>query len=336
MSLAKLGIAALALTALACAAVADDGSDPNAFMKTPEWLGPSYVGSGSWTELESMIESLATSKKRAEDGRFQLFLVTRAINDWFELWDEDQDEHFRLKLEEYQAQIPGSAFAPILEVMRIHATAWRARGGGFASTVTPEGWALFRERNLAAWRMILATKPTSARLPTWYDQAISIGMDAGVPDEQITALFNEGIERFPGYHPIYFSYARQFSPRWGGDYAQADAFITKQVAAKTNPEGEVLYARLYWLIDQYNGGDADFFEESLVSWPRLRAGFELLMKQFPKSAWNQANFVWYACRARDANTYYTWRKTVDAGQFKQAAPAGVTLETCDARFMRKI
>lgn len=153
---------------------------------------------------------------------------------------------------------------------------------------------------------------------------------------ELAALFEEGIKRFPGYHPLYFSYARQFSPRWGGEYKDADAFIKAQVAAKTNPEGEVLYARLYWLLDQLGGGDPDFFAKSLVSWPRMRAGFDLLMEQFPKSAWNQANYVAFACRAEDAGAYIKWRKTVDAGEFKRAAPPGVSIEVCDARFTRKI
>ena len=198
--------------------------------------------------------------------------------------------------------------------------------------MTPEGWALFRERNARAWKLIEAAKPKSARLPAWYEEALSIGMDADISPERLTQLFNEGINRFPGYHALYFNYARQFSPRWGGTYADADVFIRTQVAAKTNTEGEVLYSRLYWLIDQFGGGDADFFTASRVSWPRMRAGFELLMKQFPKSAWNQANFVMFACRAGDAGTYAKWRQTVDRNEFYKAAPVGVSLEVCDRRF----
>ncbi|MGH8184921.1 MAG: hypothetical protein ACREUC_00045, partial [Steroidobacteraceae bacterium] len=154
--------------------------------------------------------------------------------------------------------------------------------------------------------------------------------------EQVGALFMEGIKRFPGYHPLYFSYARRFSPRWGGNYVDADAFIESQVAAKTNPEGESLYARLYWLLDQYGGGDADFFEDSLVNWSRMRSGFELLIERFPKGARNQASLASFACRVGDPVTYTKWRRTLDLGAFKDVAPDGVSLEVCDARFYRKV
>jgi hypothetical protein len=218
----------------------------------------------------------------------------------------------------------------------MHASAWQARGSGLASTVTEEGWALYRERSAAAWELIMLAKQTSARLPTWYELAISIGMNAGIDDEVLAAIFNEGIQRFPGYYSIYFNYARQFAPRWGGDYETADEFITAQVAAKSNTEGEVLYPRLYWAIDHYEGASLDFFEASRVSWPRMRTGYELLMKKYPNSQRNQAHFLAYACRANDAVTYAKWRPTVQPGWFQQVAPNGISLDGCDRRFMKKV
>jgi hypothetical protein len=65
-------------------------------------------------------------------------------------------------------------------------------------------------------------------------------------------------------------------------------------------------------------------------------GFELLMKDFPNSKRNQAFFVAYACRAKDAATYTKWRQTMPPGLFQQVAPDGISLEVCDARFMKKV
>jgi len=39
-----------------------------------------------------------------------------------------------------------------------------------------------------------------------------------------------------------------------------------------------------------------------------------------------------ACRAGDAATYFKWRQTVDRNEFHNAAPQGISLEVCDARF----
>jgi hypothetical protein len=337
MSLIRMRWFALALGVCwssATVAAPADPSDP--FYTSPAGLGQRYLEDDDWAALDALVDKLAASGERAEDGRFWLYKVSRVAEQWFNDLPGDSDEALQEKFRSWQKERPDSAYASVLAAMQMHATAWRARGRGFASSVTPEGWALFRERNAKAWKMIQVAKPKSARIAAWYEEAISIGMDADIPSLQITALFNEGINRFPGYHPLYFNYARQFSPRWGGDYADADVFIKSQVLAKINPEGEVLYARLYWLMDQYGGGDPDFFTASRVEWPRMRSGFELLMKQFPASAWNQATFVVFACRAGDAATYFKWRQTVDGNQFYKAAPEGISLEVCDARFTRNV
>jgi hypothetical protein len=338
MSFDKGWLASLALVVLSAGSSSARAQEPvqeepNAFFTTPEWLGQKSVSDADWARLEPLVESLSASGERNIDGKFQLHLLTEGIAEW--LVGEEADQDLRDELAKYKEQFPKSAFWPILEAMEAHAAAWRARGGGFSSTVTPEGWSFFRERNKNAWQLIRAAKSRSDRLPTWYEEAISIGMDANVSDEELRALFEEGIAKFPGYHPIYFSYARQFSPRWGGNYEDADAFIREQVAARTNPDGEVLYTRLYWLIDQNNGEDTDFFEESLVDWSRMRTGFELLLKSFPKSNWNRANFGVYACRAGDAATFLKLRPSLEPISFRSAAPEGLSLEVCDARFIKK-
>jgi hypothetical protein len=325
----------LLLALLAMAPVAQ-AQAPFPFMNKPDWLGPKYLESESWPELDALVDKLATSRERNEEGRFELQVMTDAISDWMEGRDEEHDQVTRRKLEHYVEQFPKSAFAPIAQAMQMHLAAWRARGYGFASTVTPEGWQLFREHNQQAWRVIEAAKSTSDRLPVWYLEAISIATDIGLPSDEILALLHEGARRYPGYYPLYIPFMRQYAPRWGGDYRTADAFVRKEVAAKSNPDGEILYTQLYWLIDQYEHGDPGFFEESQIDWSRMRTGFELLMKQFPNGKEIQANFVAFACRAGDGATYYKWRRTVDAGKFMTVAPNGISLEVCDARFTKKV
>ena len=199
MRLSSAWLATLVLSL--CAPVTAAPSDPLGFMQQPQWLGQKYVGAREWVELDALVEKLAASGERADDGRFQLYLLTTGIANRVAAL-EPGEEDLPAKLEEYRKQVPNSAFAPLLEAMVMHASAWRARGSGLASTVTEEGWALYRERNAAAWELMLLAKQKSGRLPTWYELAISIGMDAGIADDVLTAIFNEGIKRFPGYHSI--------------------------------------------------------------------------------------------------------------------------------------
>ena len=330
-----LSTALFGASAFAQPATETPESSNAAFFKTPGWLGQKYFGAGDYEKLDAQVAEYTKSKTRTEDGRYALYLLTSELEDWFGNWGEDQDANMAGKLAAWHEQFPASALQPIVTAMQMNSLAWRARGGGYSSTVTEEGWRLFNERNQLAWQILSEHKKESSAIPTWYEYAIRIGGDAGAPDKELRQLFDEGIRRHPGFHPIYFTFMRHFAPRWGGNYEDAGEFILEQTKAKTNPEGEILYARLYWLMDQYENGSPSFFQDSRVSWPRMRAGFELMMRAYPASAWNQANFAMFACRARDATTYGTLRPKINAAQFRKAAPEGISLEVCDARFMQK-
>jgi len=309
-------------------------NEPPAFTKEPGFLGQKYFGEGNYAKLESVVADFAKAKTRTDDGRYALYMLISELHKWFEVWGAESDALMAGHLEYWSKQVPNSALQPIVAAMQMHVTAWRARGKGFSSTVTEEGWRLFKERNQRAWKILIDHKEVSSSLPTWYERAIRIGSDAGLPDDALRDLFDEGIRRYPGYHPIYFAYIRELAPRWGGSYAEADTFIREQTAAKGISDSDELYTRMYWTLDQIEQGSSSFFQESKVSWPRMRKGFERMMRAYPKSARNQAHFAMFACRARDGTTYGILRSNIDPGQFKEAAPTGISLEVCDARFMK--
>jgi len=303
--------------------------------KEPVWLGQKYVNEGDFRKLEDLIENLVTTKARNKDGRPELFMLEQGLDEWFEIPRSAGDRYINMKLEGWKREFPTSAYQPIVTAMYMNSAAWRARGNGFASTVTDEGWELFHQLSRNAWFTLINNKETSSRIPSWYSNAISFGLSAGIPAAEISSLFDEGIARHPGYLPIYFSYLRVYAPRWGGTFEDADKFIRDQVTAKTNVDGEVLYTRLYWSLDQYNGQQASLFEESLVSWTRMRKGFEQMMREYPESDWNLANFASFACRAHDATSYGKLRPKVFPVRFEEASPEGISLDVCDARFMKK-
>jgi hypothetical protein len=279
------------------------------------------------------VDSLAASGERAPDGQFQLQLVTSGIDALLNRMEES-DESLQEKIAAYQRERPESAFAPILSAMQWHNAAWRARGDGYAADVTKEGWKLFHERNRQAWLKILGAKARGGRIPTWYEHAIAIGLDAGLDGAQLQGLFEEGTARFPGYHAIYFAFMRQFVPRWGGSYEEADGFIRGQVAARINPEGEMLYMHLYSHLDHMERHQLNFFKESRVDWRRMRTGFEELVEKYPDKT-NRGAFASYACRAGDGPIYLRMRKELSDEEFRVVPAQGVSLEVCDERFLIK-
>jgi len=213
--------------------------------------------------------------------------------------------------------------------MSLSATGWDARGRGYSSGVESEAWRTFNAFNRDAWRVLEKSREVSSIYPAWFEYSILVASDLGLPNKELRRLFDEGIQRFPGYYGIYFRYARTLAPRWGGNYEVADAFIREQTTANTNPDGEALYARLYWLIDRYAGSSQDFFEKSKVDWRRMRRGFEKLTAETPYSDRNRTAFAAYACRARDAAAFAGLRPRVQPWAILEFLPRGYSLQGCD-------
>lgn len=305
-----------------------------AFRESPRQRALQYVNDHAWKELDSLIDSLAASGKRTPDGDFELQSATSAIAGSFNYRDQAKDRALLESAAAYRRAHPESAFAPLLPAMQLRGAAWRARGGGYSSSVPKEGWRLFSERSREAWQKIMAARARSERLPTWYEQAIQIGVDAAVDERELEALFEEGILRHPEFYPIRAAMARRFSPRWGGNYAAADAFVRTQAAA-ANSEGDALYTRLYLTVDSYSGQELEFFDKSRVDWTRMRTGFDSLFAKYPTPS-NRAVFAIYACRAADGATYMKLRREIDASTWEEYAPAGVSLEVCDERFLQRV
>jgi hypothetical protein len=298
----------------------------------PDYSIDRNLSMGLFEKIDGQVDKYVATNARDVDGRPKLFVLELEFKDYLDL--PGTDAMAQEKTEAWQKDFPASAYRPIVDSMILNAAAWRARGHGFANSVTPEGWKLFHERMHDAWQMLMANRQTSSRIPSWYAHAIETGLDAGVSAPEIRELFHDGLTHHPGYFPIYFSYLRNFAPRWGGSFREADRFIREQVAAPVNVDGEMLYARLYWVLDQIEGQDESLFRQSNMSWPRMRAGFEAMMKAYPDSEWNRANFAAYACRAHDADSYGLLRPKVQDTKFWNAAPEGLSLDVCDARFRK--
>jgi len=97
------------------------------------------------------------------------------------------------------------------------AWAWKSRGGGWASTVTQEGWKLFRERLQQAKQEL--EKAIDVNPLGWeaHSRLITVGMALDLPPEFVNEHFDRAIELRPRYRDAYARMFQTLQPRWGGD-----------------------------------------------------------------------------------------------------------------------
>lgn len=164
--------------------------------------------------------------------------------------------------------------------------AGRARGTGWADTVTPEQWKKFDERlKEADWwaEGALNDKP---RDPQFFCYLIQLCTLKSCPRTTADALLARAIALNPNYDGAYAAMAGYLLPRWHGS---PDAFVEFAGAASDRSQtlGNIVYARVATvalLVDGRQDGSAVRRTYPRLDWGRIRAGLLELDRRYPDSA----------------------------------------------------
>lgn len=213
------------------------------------------------------------------------------------------DDNYWLAVQEktrgWGAQFPGSVL-PALALSRAHEEhAWAHRGTGYSSTVTEEAWSQFAANVRLASHALASRADAGKKDPNWWYQMLMLAWVQSWPEERYWQLANAAMEAFPQNHDIYSAIARKLLPQWGGSWKAVAALADHAVQRTRKAQGESLYARIYWHVQSYlNPG---LFTSGQADWPRIRAGFEDLIKRYP-DPWNINSYARLACDAGDKDT----------------------------------
>lgn len=217
---------------------------------------------------------------------------------------ERLDEWLKLKPHSITARLSRAAF-PVSHAMM-------ARGNGYAHTVSPEGWKLFRQRIEQGRKALESLDPMTRQDPGWYAMMLAVGLAQGWARGRYDAIFFEAVERYPYYTPFYFNRMSFYSAHWYGSDEEAKRVADDAVARTRSRWGESLYARLHWAMM-----DHDMFSSGRTDWRRMKAGFEKIVKDHP-DPWNVNSFGKFACMAEDSRTLFALLQKVGEKPIIQA------------------
>jgi hypothetical protein len=287
-------------------------------------------GAGQFGKLDALIEALSQPDQLTDDGLPRLQGVYDGLESFLDIW-KDWDREFS-KIAEWRKEYPESYGPDLVEALLWRAWAWNARGGGYADSVTPEGWKLFTEKIAHADEVLERSKHRASRSPLWYQIRLGIARDAGWDHERYGALFDEATKRFSWYIPLYLFAANYLLPKWDGSYAALDALARRTTSIPLGADYS-LYARIYWSVTSDEELEFQLFQDSQASWPRMKAGFEGLMKRYPKSKWNLNAYAYFACLAEDASTYAVVRAEIGQNLIPDAWASNHSADVCDEHLL---
>jgi len=180
--------------------------------------------------------------------------------------------------------------------------AWKARGSGWADTVTAEGGKLMEQRLAAAHKILSDARSLHEKCPRWWPVAQNVALGEGWDAGAYNAMCDEGLALYPDNQTIYLYKCYELQPRWYGKPGEWEQFAAASADKLGGDQGAMLYARIIWYLNEKNLFHNIFADDSAVKWDRVRRSFEVLQKNYPDSLPVMSEFVSLACNAGD------WKK----------------------------
>jgi Domain of unknown function (DUF4034) len=264
------------------------------------------------------------------DGGWKLKIFDHAIDYWFSTTNAWNSAYQHIR--RWREKTPKSRAAALTEALYWLSYAWNARGGGYASSVTPEGWKLLRERLEKAGAVLLESKEYASSSPLWWEIYLRVGNGLGWPKQRLLEIFSEATKKGKYFYTIYTDMAYYLVPKWGGSWQLVDTFIKDAVKNTQRVEGHSIYARIYRNMSAQETEEFNLFRDSLASWPEMKRGFEDIVRPYPHSAWNINNFAAFACMAGDKETFQNLRFRIGKTITPDAWPSNYSFDLCEHKF----
>jgi hypothetical protein len=253
---------------------------------------------GSYSELESIASGLQRQQPRFKGGAYQLHEFYSLLSSPGELTATDAEWQAHIaKLGVWAKAYPDS---PAPRVAMAHSYlnfAWKARGNGFANTVTAEGWTLFRQRVQSARQVLEDAAKVSTHCPEWFRAMQTVALAQGWPRAQVDSLVDAALANEPGYYYFAQAEANYLLPKWYGKPGETEKFAEKVADRTGGDEGNIEYFLVAMSMNCCRKTQAP-----ALDWSRVREGFEALERLYGSTNRQRNAMAFLALRAGDNDT----------------------------------
>ena len=250
---------------------------------------------------DALAQQLRSGRLRFRGGAWQLNALYGAIDTPGSMTETDASwQAFIKKLQDWSATEPGSP-TPQVALARAYLTfAWKARGNGYANSVTQQGWELFRQRVQSARSTLERTEKVSVDCPEWYRAMQTVALAQAWPREQVDALVQDALAHHPDYYYFAEAEANYLLPKWYGRPGETEAFAAQTADRVGGPEGDALYFQIAAHINCCKMTQAPAMDEA-----RIQKAFLALEQLYGSTNRQRNEAAFLALRAGDRSTAQT-------------------------------
>lgn len=255
----------------------------------------------AFAKLDSRQSRYLKQKELTSAGASKLMLLHHAFKEMFSKCEKDDAslwKTFENSLKSWIQTNPRSSLAHLAYARFYISRGMSIRGCDYANSVGKDDWRPFLEYMEKAREYLESNKTLASQDPAWYELMGLIGQRQSWIEARYVAMLNEGLNRYPFYHQLYYTGLDFYSPRWGGNAKAMEKFIREALARTKSTEGFAIYTRLYSYASQVEFGDTMFAGVSEVDWPTMKKGIDEILHRYPDQ-WNVNIYAKQACYAGD-------------------------------------
>ncbi len=255
----------------------------------------------TWTYLRTKpFQEVGNYPDEAAETFFQTLYREITLYGWQH--GGDLDARTDLLLARCAKLAPDSLIVQTMLALRERDMGWRARGDGFANTVTEAGAAEFEKRMLKAVELLRPVlkhpEPPTRAYALAYDCAMSLGMSLDIVRNLNRNMMLSSVKYSPSAHS---AVVLLLMPRWHGNPGDSEAYIN-MIADKLGGEaGDSMYAQMVLFMDQFYSSKEPLIDNVEYDAERLVKGLKAYYKR-PRSA----DYLQRALRVLAKEEKWTW------------------------------
>lgn len=233
--------------------------------------------------LDEEARKLRIGKVRINGGVWKIRVFYAGIESPLEegnATDTVWQAHINL-LREWRKQNPKSITAHVGLAFSFIDYAWKARGNGYANTVSEEGWKLFSERLTEAESVLYQAMSLPEKCPHLYVGLLLLARETGWDLQSYNQLFSEAVKVEPTYFYYHRMKASYLLPRWHGQPGDWERFADSVVTTVSGDEGKVIFFHIY--ANMLSMHELDFMQSHTNAWANLLEGFRIIDKKYGAS-----------------------------------------------------
>lgn len=261
----------------------DTGTDANALDE--------YIAAASWMlhqerfdQLDCVADRARANKERFPGGHWKIHELYKGLFNPVpakHATEEDWQDLMQL-LQRWIQTHPKSVTSRVALASAWIYYATEARGGGYANTVSENGWKLYAERTAEAEAALDQAASLSVKCPESYIVKLNIAQHRSWGKERILALFDEAMAFEPGYYYYGRAVAMLLEPQWFGEHGDTAKFLQDSADRIGGKEGDAYY----FLVASSKDVICGCGDQPQLSLERLERGYNVVEQTYGVSMFN--------------------------------------------------